>query len=362
MAYTIKFTSQKKLPFIIEDYRYDGAGSPTGQHTSLKLFGKGSSDYGESLWTNLVRMLENHCNYQAPDAPTVGQLWFNSSGSGSINVCKPIQNGSKINNWIPLIDKQTLKELLSNPNFLETGALPHYVKLARNGTNLNGDLEISGNVRVSGHLYAMRTPTVENEVLTLGYFTKYINENIGDSFVKLKSETQQDIDSIILFKKGVMIDAKLSKTEDTTVSNIIDLYEDWDFVTKNYVDKKITSSGLDWPTKFKDTVLVTDTDGVNVSFSKIMPSHICYKVDNTKTEKTDDYVLTSDNTEVRWKPTGDTFVTVNGNNQKINGTKVLMAAIKLGDDAEAAAGKVGQVLTSNGPTAPPTWGEGGKEL
>jgi beta-glucanase (GH16 family) len=58
--------------------------------TSLVLFGKGSTNWGNSLQQNMIRFLENFCSVDKPPIqPTVGQLWFNNSQ----NILKCYWNG-----------------------------------------------------------------------------------------------------------------------------------------------------------------------------------------------------------------------------------------------------------------------------
>jgi hypothetical protein len=53
--------------------------------TCLTLFGKGSSNYGEGLQENLLRLLENSCSASAPLIKTEGQLWYDS-GTKTVKV------------------------------------------------------------------------------------------------------------------------------------------------------------------------------------------------------------------------------------------------------------------------------------
>jgi hypothetical protein len=46
--------------------------------TSLRLLGRGVSNYGEIMADNLVHILENSANTVAPPGPLRGQLWFNN--------------------------------------------------------------------------------------------------------------------------------------------------------------------------------------------------------------------------------------------------------------------------------------------
>ena len=53
--------------------------------TSLTLFGKSYSGFGELLNENLVKLLENSSSTSAPTAPLKGELWFDTS-NGQLKV------------------------------------------------------------------------------------------------------------------------------------------------------------------------------------------------------------------------------------------------------------------------------------
>jgi hypothetical protein len=71
MAYTINKTDGTVVATIT-----DGTIDNT---TSLTLFGKSYSGFGESLNENLVKLLENSTSTSAPTAPLKGELWFDAS-------------------------------------------------------------------------------------------------------------------------------------------------------------------------------------------------------------------------------------------------------------------------------------------
>jgi len=71
MAYTINKTDGTVLTTIT-----DGTVDNT---TSLKLFGKSFSGFGEGLNENLVKLLENKASTSAPSAPLRGELWFDTN-------------------------------------------------------------------------------------------------------------------------------------------------------------------------------------------------------------------------------------------------------------------------------------------
>jgi hypothetical protein len=71
MAYVINNTRGTAITTIT-----DGTVDNT---TSLQLFGKSYSGFGEGLNENLVKLLENSASSAAPPAPLAGELWFDTS-------------------------------------------------------------------------------------------------------------------------------------------------------------------------------------------------------------------------------------------------------------------------------------------
>ena len=71
MAYTINKTDGTVVATIT-----DGT---VDNSTTLSLFGKSYSGFGEALNENLVKLLENAASTSAPTAPLKGELWFDTS-------------------------------------------------------------------------------------------------------------------------------------------------------------------------------------------------------------------------------------------------------------------------------------------
>ena len=71
MAYTINKTDGTIVATIT-----DGTINTT---TSLTLFGKSYSGFGELLNEDLVKLLENSASTSAPTAPLRGELWFDTN-------------------------------------------------------------------------------------------------------------------------------------------------------------------------------------------------------------------------------------------------------------------------------------------
>ena len=74
MAYTINLTNGTVLTTIAD-------GTVNDSSTSLTLIGKNYSGYGTYLNDNLVHLLENASNDNAPTTPLTGQLWWDTAGN-----------------------------------------------------------------------------------------------------------------------------------------------------------------------------------------------------------------------------------------------------------------------------------------
>ena len=73
MAYTINKTDGTVVATIT-----DGT---IDTSTSLTLFGKSYSGFGEALNENLVKLLENAASTSTPTTPLTGELWFDKNTS-----------------------------------------------------------------------------------------------------------------------------------------------------------------------------------------------------------------------------------------------------------------------------------------
>lgn len=74
MPYTVNYSETGKTPIVVNDATVDTS-------TSLKLIGKNYNRFGEYLNEDLLHLLENFAGATAPDNPTEGQLWYDTSES-----------------------------------------------------------------------------------------------------------------------------------------------------------------------------------------------------------------------------------------------------------------------------------------
>lgn len=73
-SYEINFTDPLKPAFNLPASGMNGPGSADPQ-TSLRLYGRGATEWGESVDENFVRLLENFASATEPLFPVSGQLW-----------------------------------------------------------------------------------------------------------------------------------------------------------------------------------------------------------------------------------------------------------------------------------------------
>lgn len=74
LPYVIDFTDPLKGSFSIPQAGFNGPGG-TSANTTLRLYGRGALEWGESVDEDLVRLLENFSGGSEPIHPTDGQIW-----------------------------------------------------------------------------------------------------------------------------------------------------------------------------------------------------------------------------------------------------------------------------------------------
>jgi hypothetical protein len=86
MAYSL-FWRSPALPFTQKQTAISvPAGAVVSNAASLRFTGKGATNYGKVQQENLLRLLENFAGPTAPDFPTVGQCWYDTT-ENNLKVC-----------------------------------------------------------------------------------------------------------------------------------------------------------------------------------------------------------------------------------------------------------------------------------
>jgi hypothetical protein len=95
MTYKIEFTNKSKAPIFVKDTGYNN-------QTSMTMFGVATTDYGSTLWTNLLQYMEHYANTTPPDHSIEGQIWYDTATSTlKINKSKIVESP----NWVPIAPK-----------------------------------------------------------------------------------------------------------------------------------------------------------------------------------------------------------------------------------------------------------------
>jgi hypothetical protein len=221
MAYTINKTNGGAL-VILND------GVVDQQATSLTLFGKNVSGFGDAQNENFVHLLENFANSAEPNAPIVGQIWYDTN----TNLLRPMfYDGA---NWRPVavsIYSNTSTDLLLNAGGIPVGATQA------------GDYWFNSSAK---QLYVL-TDSVGNKTLVgpeavPGFnTTKLSSTRMIDSIGRVRAVIQLVLDGEVL---GVISTATFTSTATNAVSGFPTVYRGLTF--KNYsTENRYTTSTSD---------------------------------------------------------------------------------------------------------------------
>lgn len=198
-TYTFRFTDPSKAEFYVAAYTGDGWENPnssstlmlnadgntaTSANTTLKLYGKGMPEYGQGVMQDLIYVLENFANDEAPKGAVEGQQWYNNA-NGVLAVTH---------------DGTTWDNLL-----LASGVVP-----------MAADLDMGGN-RITN----MAAPSTGSDAVTLTYAnTNYLNatgDNISGNlnFISAADLVMNSAGSQVQLADGTATDPALTFLSDT---------------------------------------------------------------------------------------------------------------------------------------------------
>lgn len=155
VVYQIVLTSGELLAAIPEE-------SINTQATSLVLVGRGTTEYGERLWNNLVHLLENFAGSAQPTSPLTGQTWYDTqsgvlkvyNGAVFTGVAK-VETGSITNDQISGNAAIALSKLAPSTTagsiiVTDPSKLPRYVVMTGDVSIANtGETTIQKNIQIS---------------------------------------------------------------------------------------------------------------------------------------------------------------------------------------------------------------------
>jgi len=216
-TFTIKYSNTDKQSFTIAPYTANGYVSPTDAtfidgavraDTTLKLYGKGMQNYGEGKEQNLLYLLENFANFDAPNVAIEGQLWYKTPNAANPSTLRElfVRNGSSgwdavitANGNSPMtgeldmggigspVSGSRIINLADGVNPQDAATLSQLTTLGAGKLNIDGtnamqaDLDMAGASPVSNKIINLADPTLATDALTLGFAdARFVNIN-GDA-------------------------------------------------------------------------------------------------------------------------------------------------------------------------------------
>lgn len=200
--------------------------------TSLQLFGRGLTEYGERLQNNLVHLLENFADSSPPSNPLVGQLWYDTQ-VGAIKVfsgvsfedLKQVANGSITNDSISTtaaIELIKLERGTPGQIIVVDGAnLAQYVLMSGDvtiqsdgSTVINKDIIVSLSGAVSGSV-------TQNNLDSFDLPTVLANNIVGTNNVQVSAITEPKLDSDSVSTTKILdLAVTTPKLADSVVTNL----------------------------------------------------------------------------------------------------------------------------------------------
>ena len=150
----------------------------TNKESSLVLHGNDSTNYGQTLLTNLIRLTDNFCDVNPPDNPILGQTYFNYT-TKKLSVYK--KNGWSEINLVPNTDYLDVVYLD------ETSKGPH-------GSNilpqvLDDYIPLSGNEIPLGVKTIKTAFDISNEAVTKAYVDEIFREKSTVKYLPLAADS-----------------------------------------------------------------------------------------------------------------------------------------------------------------------------
>lgn len=150
----------------------------TNNESSLVLHGNDSTNYGQALLTNLIRLTDNFCDSKAPSNPILGQTYYNYS-TKKLSVYK--KNGWAEVNLVPNTDYLDVVYLD------ETSKGPH-------GSNILPDV-LGDYIPLSGNDVPLSVMTIKtsfdiaNEAVTKAYVDEIFRDKSTVKYLQLAAES-----------------------------------------------------------------------------------------------------------------------------------------------------------------------------
>jgi hypothetical protein len=150
----------------------------TNKESALVLHGNDSTNYGQGLLTNLIRLTDNFCDSKAPPNPILGQTYYNYS-TKKLSVYKK-------DGWAEI-------NLVSNTDYLDVVYLDETSK-GPHGSNILPDI-LDDYVPLSGNDVPLSVSTIktsfdiDNEAVTKAYVDEVFRDKSTVKYLPLAAES-----------------------------------------------------------------------------------------------------------------------------------------------------------------------------
>jgi len=185
MSLTVRFSNTLKTPITVQD-------GSINIDTSLGLIGRNASNYGETLATNFLHLLENFSKDTQPDNPIEGQLWYDVSDP-SAKILKVYDganfvpaNGVHQSSTAPTSKKigDIWVDTLSSQLNIWTGNQWLLIGPTSSGGGRNGSFA-SSIIGSDGNTYNIVATYVNDEVITITAQDQFIPNPVITGFTEL---------------------------------------------------------------------------------------------------------------------------------------------------------------------------------
>ena len=202
----------------------------TNKESSLVLHGNDSTNYGQSLLTNLIRLTDNFCSATAPPNPILGQTYYNYT-TKKLSVYKK-------NGWAEVA-------LVPNTDYLDVVYLDETSK-GPHGTNILPEV-LDDYIPLSGNDIPIEVMTVKtafdipNEAVTKAYVDEIFREKSTIKYLPLAAESATMTGALRLktpyrkddSRKAVTV-GYVNELGVLTVTNTPVISEEYNFVVTTY--------------------------------------------------------------------------------------------------------------------------------
>ena len=233
--------------------------------TSIDLFGRGLTEYGERLQNNIVHILENFAGTSQPDNPLTGQLWYDST-VGTIKVFNGV-------NFVDL--KQVPNGTITNETISVNAAID-LAKLAKGGSP--AQIIVTDGANFAQYVDMTGDVTIDKKGIT----TIVKDITVGVTGAVSGSTTQSNLDSFDIattLSNGVvdsanLVDGAVTETKLGASSVIEDKLQSDSVSTNKIQDQAVTLAKMAASSIDSNKIITGSIDSTHLASAAVTSSAI----------------------------------------------------------------------------------------